>query len=154
MGQCDRTRLSDRTYMYSSLERKLQRTPTVDISAKVYLDQNGHFTPQSHLIFSTFDVRMVDTILRMVALETDIPQLMAAYRLEVTPTKTNTARSIMSDLNAGTIGSGLHELFHERTDMILHFLGRVFQPHHVCTAEMIASHLEQKFLTMLGVSGV
>jgi hypothetical protein len=114
--ECNVTKSNDPGYMNGWLKEKLHRLPAMGMSANDYLDHNGHFTPQSHFVFSSFDVRMVDYVLRMDTLQTDFPRLMDAYGLDVKlpSVKTNTARNSSADLDAESIDSGLDELIREK----------------------------------------
>jgi hypothetical protein len=117
--ECDVTKLNDPAYLNDWLKKKLQKVPSIlNTTAKEYLDQNGHFTPQSLFVFSSFDARMVDYVLRMDTLATDFPRLMDAYGLNVKlpPVKTNTARNVSADLDARIIDSFLDNLIHEKYD--------------------------------------
>lgn len=113
---CDRTRVNDPAYMNAWLKTSLNRTQTFDMAASDYLDRNGHFTPQSQFVFSSFDVRMVDYVLRMETLQTDFPRLMQAYGLDIKlkHEKTNTARNVSADLTAGSIDRDLDASIREK----------------------------------------
>lgn len=115
-AECDVTKLNDPRYMNDWLKTKLHQTPTPNTTAKDYLDQNGHFTPQSLFVFSNFDVRMVDYVLRMDTLDEGFPKLMGAYGLNVKlpSVKTNTARNTSADLDVHIIDSDLDALIHEK----------------------------------------
>jgi hypothetical protein len=127
---CNRSRISDPDYLNEWLERKLQPQPQISssaennskprrMSARDYLRENGHFSPQSHFIVTpTTNVRYVDYVLRLDgSLERNFQRLMKAYGLDgiqAPPTKTNTVRNDITDLNAENINPRIHRLIHEK----------------------------------------
>lgn len=80
--QCNRTQLSDPSYMNAWLQDKIQHRETD--SGRAYMVDNGHFTPQYDFIFGPHNVRMLDYVLRMddaAEFAQQFEQLMAAYAL-------------------------------------------------------------------------
>jgi hypothetical protein len=129
MEDCNRTRISDPTYLNEWIEMKLQQrsssstttkkdTPPTMMSAEDYLYENGHFTPQSHFIVTPkTHVRYAEYVLRLDdSLGENFQLLMRAYGMHVRspPTKTNTVRNETTDLQGDGINSRVDELLHQR----------------------------------------
>jgi hypothetical protein len=79
--QCDRSQLSNVTYMNEWLSKKIRNRETD--SGRSYLIDNGHFTPQYDYIYGPNQVRMLDYVLFMDRDEfhSDFRTLMQAYEL-------------------------------------------------------------------------
>ena len=79
--QCDRSRLSEATYMNEWLSKKIRNRETD--SGRSYLIDNGHFTPQHDYIYGPNQVRMLDYVLFMDSeqFNDDFATLMNAYDL-------------------------------------------------------------------------
>lgn len=114
---CNQTSMDDPRYMNEWITDKIRRLPTgQDMMARDYLDQNGHYTPQSQFIFADNGVRMVDYVLRMEDLSTELPRLMKAFGMNVklAEKKGNTERDLQKDLDARAIGPELDALIREK----------------------------------------
>lgn len=79
--QCNRTRLLEPEYMNDWLRSKLT-SRAKHSGARLYLADNGHFTPQYDFLIAPNEVRMVDYVLRLGGgLDADFDSLMKAFRL-------------------------------------------------------------------------
>jgi Sulfotransferase family len=79
--QCDRSRLSDASYMNKWLTRKIQNRARD--SGLSFLVDNGHFTPQYDFVVGPHQVRMLDYVLKLdeETLADDFHKLMTAFGL-------------------------------------------------------------------------
>lgn len=114
---CNRTRTHEAEYMNEWIQHKLQQVPTKAMSAQDLLNYNGHFTPQSHFLVSfPSQVRMVDYVLKMDNLSSEITALMKAYGgWAMMPShKKNAARNETHDLEARHFDAKTLSLFQER----------------------------------------
>jgi hypothetical protein len=121
--ECNRTRIHDPDYMNEWMQEKLQRTLTPasermssNDKAQVYLDHNGHFTPQYDFIVAPGGIRTVDYVLRMDNLQPEFTALMKAYGMDaaLSPHKKNVARNDTNDLQARHFDSKTRSLIHEK----------------------------------------
>lgn len=105
--ECDATRMHEPAYLNEWLTERLRekrghllsntQDQRVSVQANVFLDHDGHFTPQYDFVVSPLGVRMVDYVLQMDRLEQEFPALMRAYGLDGSISlpihKTNTMRN-------------------------------------------------------------
>jgi hypothetical protein len=101
---CDQSRRRDKGYFNEWLQEKLSANRSL---AADYLIQNGHYTPQYEFIVANGNVRMIDYVLRMDALKTELQPLMDAYGINATlPTRRmNVAQNETTELTVKDIGT-------------------------------------------------
>jgi len=116
--QCDRNRLTDKSYFNEWIQRKLNdREPD---TAFGYLLDNGHFTPQYEYVMGPNDVRMVDYLLKLEQVDAQFPRLMEAFGLPRVKLEKVNALGVGKRKDAARLGVGdldvdtrklLHQLY-------------------------------------------